>query len=219
MPDISPVKPDYSQAWVRGWEYISQEGTSFWTGLREAHGYTRDHINELADGTLPPPVQELFECDWGPSLPELDDLITLATVYGCKPGELLDRCFEEKGRILIAEEEAAAKVTIQVVVTNYRVENNEIRESTWVEERPFKVKESATREGEFWLYLGDGPQSMPVDKIPHAIEHGGWWAQAGTKPVFVDGVWGGRNYPAMFVAADELYRIYRLIQDGERGEV
>jgi hypothetical protein len=59
---------------------------------------------------------------------------------------------------------------------------------------------------------------MPVDKIPEAIEDGGWWAQAGTKPVCVDGAWGGRNYPAMFVDADELKRIYGLIQDGERGE-
>lgn len=97
------ASPDFTEAWVVGHEYVSQEGTSFFRKLREEAGYTRENIADMTAGLafLPPPAQELFE-DWL-DLPNLEQLIALAVVYDTSPGELIDRCFREKGAQLLAE--------------------------------------------------------------------------------------------------------------------
>lgn len=104
---LTPIKPDYTQPWVRGWEYILTEGTTFWTRLREERGWTREQVHELTDYVLSPAEQELLEGEWGPGMPTLAQLELLAVLYGRRPGELLDECYEEKGYVLIAEDDDA----------------------------------------------------------------------------------------------------------------
>lgn len=101
---LEKIKPDYNLVWVRGSEYISQEGTSFWARLRVERGWSRDDVYELSDWILNPGTQSLFEGDWGPCMPSLEEIEALAVLYGRKPGELLDECYEEKGRELLASE-------------------------------------------------------------------------------------------------------------------
>ena len=106
MPEnLTPIKPDYTQAWVRGQEHIGQEGTSFWTDIRKARGWSRDDVYELTDWLLCPAEQEILESEWGPGMPDRDQLEILAVLYGCKPGALLDECYEIKGRELLAEDD------------------------------------------------------------------------------------------------------------------
>lgn len=103
---LAPVKHDFSKAWVRGWEHIAQEGTSYFQRLREARGWSRQDVWDLTDGHLDPGVQAVYEGEWAPAwAPDVDTLIDLAHIYGTSPGQLLDGCFEEKGRELLAEEE------------------------------------------------------------------------------------------------------------------
>lgn len=103
MPETqTPIEPDFSKAWVRGEEYIGQEGSSYWTRIREGRGWSRDDVYELTDYQLCPAAQELLESEWGPSMPDLHELILLAHLYGERPGDLLNECFEQKGRELLA---------------------------------------------------------------------------------------------------------------------
>lgn len=114
----------------------------------------------------------------------------------------------------------------EVRFTNYVVEDNAVVERPRMIEVELNV---AMRGGERWLMVGAGPQSMPWVRVPEAIERGGWYAQAGTRPVYVapcpsysgrrpysagcgcgpydvGGGWGGRSYPEIFVGADVLER-------------
>lgn len=99
--------------------------------------------------------------------------------------------------------------TIDVRVTRYSVVDDALVETESIEQ--MEVERFKGRY-EWWLGLVGGPQSMPFDKVPEAIERGGWSAQAGTAPCKVDGVWGGRNYPALFVPAAELRLAYAELQ-------
>lgn len=99
---LDPIKPDYDKAWVRGWGHINQEGTTYWRELREQRGWSREDIELLTDGCVPPPVQEMFE-DY-PTMPSREDLEALAIVYSSTPGRLLDSCYEAKGAELLTEE-------------------------------------------------------------------------------------------------------------------
>lgn len=102
----APIRPDYDKAWVRGWEYIGQEGTGYFERLRLERGWTREDVWQLTDGHLDPGVQAVYEGEFAPAwLPDLETIIELANLYGTSPGKLLDGCFEEKGRELLAEEE------------------------------------------------------------------------------------------------------------------
>lgn len=104
---LTPIKPDYSQAWVLGHEHISQEGTTFWQRKREEKGWTREDVHELTDWQLDPNTLGLIEGDYGPgTVWELDHLTTLAVLYGMRPGEMLDACFEEKGFQILEEDDA-----------------------------------------------------------------------------------------------------------------
>ena len=104
---LKPIEPDYSLAWVRGWEYVSQEGTSLIEKLREERGWSREDVWELTDGQIDPNTLGLIEGDYGIGYPyEVDHLISLAVLFGCRPGELLDRIYEEKGSELLAEDDA-----------------------------------------------------------------------------------------------------------------
>jgi hypothetical protein len=96
-------KHDWRWPWVRGYEYISQEGTSFWRRLREAHGLSREDVYELSEYSLTPARQADIEGDYAAgAVWEMDDLLTLATIYGRAPGELLDASLDEKGSELLA---------------------------------------------------------------------------------------------------------------------
>lgn len=92
---------------------------------------------------------------------------------------------------------------ITVKITYYSVVGNALVEATYDEEKELHVYD---RDGVEWLGFVRGPQSMPFDRIDEAIRNGGWSAQSGTPPVCVDGRWGGRNYPKMFINVDELQR-------------
>lgn len=103
-----PIKPDYKLAWVRGWEHVNQEGTGFIQREREARGWTRDDVYEMADWMLDPNTQGLIEGEYGPGLPfEIDHLVVYAVLFEMKPGELLDAIYEEKGRELLVEDDPA----------------------------------------------------------------------------------------------------------------
>lgn len=96
------IKPDYTQPWERGAEYVWQEGTGVWQKLREDAGLTREQFHEATDWFLHPARQELIEDALG--WPEYEELEWYARLAGTSPGRLLDRIFEEKGRELIAED-------------------------------------------------------------------------------------------------------------------
>lgn len=109
-PTLKPIKEDFSLPWVRGREYVQQEGTSFFKDLRAEKGWTQDEVFELSDWILNPAIQAMLEQEWGPYLPTLDELETLAVLYGRKPGELLDEMYERKGNELIREEKLGAEI-------------------------------------------------------------------------------------------------------------
>lgn len=107
MPDeiIDQKEMDYSLPWVRGWEYVIQEGSGTVQRLREERGWTRDDVYDLTGGSIDPNTLGLIEGEYGPGVPwEVDQLVELAVVFDMKPGELLDLIYEEKGRELLAEE-------------------------------------------------------------------------------------------------------------------
>lgn len=124
------------------------------------------------------------------------------------------------------------KTPVSVRVTNYSVKNNALVEIVSYTE--FEASIKLGYGGRFWLYIAGGPASMPWDKVPEAIERGGWTAQSGTPPVFVKpcmagprpcgpgcgcgpgddvGGWGGRNYPEWFVESTELDRIHEKLSN------
>lgn len=114
-------------------------------------------------------------------------------------------------------------------VTRYHVSydddpHGQIHEVTGNEETTVEVQGG-------WLHIFNCAGSMPFDRLAEAIESGGWYAQSGTAPVYVEpcphphlsheccgrtcespnGGWGGRNYPRIFVPADELVRIQEAV--------
>lgn len=111
-----------------------------------------------------------------------------------------------------------------VIVTHYSVVDNQLQETVRLEEIEVEIREV---NGERWLLFCSGPESMPVDKLQDAIDKGGWSANAGCPPVYVEpcphpeaayeccgttcqsprGGWGGRNYSKKFVSAPELRRV------------
>lgn len=100
-----PIEEDFSQPWVRGHEYICQEGTNYWLKQREARGWTHDEVHDLTDGALTPAMQMLIEGEYtGGWVEDVSQLVVLAVLYGRKPGEMLDECFETKGRELVEQE-------------------------------------------------------------------------------------------------------------------
>lgn len=102
---MEPIKPDYSKAWVRGEEHIGQEGTGFWQRKREQRGWSREDVYELTDFVLDPLTLGLIEGDYGcGGVWDMRQLIDLAHLYGESPGAMLDQCFEEMGRELMAED-------------------------------------------------------------------------------------------------------------------
>lgn len=104
---LEPIKPDYSKAWVRGYEQVTQEGTSYFTRLREERGWTREQVYELTDWMLDPATQALIEGDYGiGGIWDFDHLYWLAVLYDKSPGDILNEIYEEKGRELLAEEAA-----------------------------------------------------------------------------------------------------------------
>jgi hypothetical protein len=90
---------------------------------------------------------------------------------------------------------------ITCTFTRYAVVEDELEETTTDEPTTWFIENG-------WFYLGASAASARVDALTKAAEHDmGWSAQAGTAPVRVDGAWGGRNYPKIFVPADELKRV------------
>jgi hypothetical protein len=87
MSDQIPIDPrrplgarkkDWRWPWVRGDEYIEQEGTSFWQRLREERGWSREDVWDLTGDLVNPAEQALIEGDYGNGyIWEIDDLIAL----------------------------------------------------------------------------------------------------------------------------------------------
>lgn len=113
-PHKETVDPDYSLAWVRGWEYVYQDGSTLIERMRKERGWTRQDVHHLAGGEwdLHPGVQAEVEGDYSLAMvTEIDQLISYAIIFGCRPGELLDRIFEEAGEKLLDEDEQDAAAT------------------------------------------------------------------------------------------------------------
>ena len=111
--------------------------------------------------------------------------------------------------------------------TSWKVVDSELVETKVRLESRFEI--ITTGDGERWLMLDGGPQSMPWDSVPEAIERGGWSAQAGSKPIYMEACkhpnlsheccgstcqqleagWFHKTYPAMFVQADELTKLLK----------
>lgn len=105
MSKITPIKPNYDLPWVRGWEYVIQEGSSYIQHARKARGWTRENVWDLSDGVLDPATQALIEGDYGIGHPwEIDQLVTYAVLFETTPGRLLDTIYETKGTQLLAED-------------------------------------------------------------------------------------------------------------------
>jgi hypothetical protein len=124
-------------------------------------------------------------------------------------------------------------MNITAQVTRYRVDYSDDPRGVLVEQA---VEQHLAIDGSpvHWLHLDDGPQSIQVENLYEAIERGGWVAQMGTKPVYVEpcshpelsheccgstcqlpnGGWGGHNYPRIFVSADQLQRVIEMVQNG-----
>ena len=103
------------------------------------------------------------------------------------------------------------KVTAEIYETRYYVKDDKIEEITTLKEGSFTLYK---RPNEMWLYLNGGPFSMQV--TPKSIirtNSNGWTAQVGTKPVKVDGIWGGRNYPTLFVPARSMTKIWSKLEE------
>lgn len=99
-----PIQPDYDQAWVVGEEHVGQDGTYFWKRLREEQGWSQEDVYALTGFMLSPPEQMMIESAYQPGyVGDVRQLVMLAVIYGRKPGELLDECFEDAGREIIAE--------------------------------------------------------------------------------------------------------------------
>ena len=57
------------------------------------------------------------------------------------------------------------------------------------------------------------------DLLTSAREGRGWLAQIGTPPVYVDGEgWGGRNWPRIYVTADALLELERVLSTPEEAK-
>lgn len=103
---MDPIKPNYELPWVRGMEYVRQEGSTLVQRMREERGWTRDDVHELTDWALDPNTLGLIEGEYGAGIPwEIEHLDMLAVLFDTTPGKLLDRIYEEKGHELIAEDD------------------------------------------------------------------------------------------------------------------
>lgn len=112
-----------------------------------------------------------------------------------------------------------------VTWTTWKVVENELVEDKKQVPTRFEIVESG---GTKWLQLDRGPQSMPLEHVQKEIDRGGWWAQAGSKPIYHEACKhpdhpyeccgrtceqpvAGWSYagtsPAMFVEAEELTKI------------
>lgn len=116
-----------------------------------------------------------------------------------------------------------------VIVTRYSVVDNVLQESTRLEEHEVEIREI---NDERWLLFCSGPESLPVAKLQDAITRGGWSANAGSPPIYVEpcphpeapygccgtacqsprGGWGGRNYAKKFVPVQELRRVLDYLE-------
>jgi hypothetical protein len=137
-PQREKAKPDYSQAWVRGFEHVTQEGTEL-RKLREGYGLTRADVDLMApDGILPIPQQELLE--EYPGLLDLDELYQYAVIFSSVPyagewvatkrkpeppeswsiGGLLNYLLERTGEPMIEEDREAEEAGRAAAAKLYR---------------------------------------------------------------------------------------------------
>lgn len=60
-----------------------------------------------------------------------------------------------------------------------------------------------------WLHATRGPHSLPMhERHRHETCAKGWVCQGGMKPVYDAGRWGGRNYPEIKIAPDDMQCIW-----------
>lgn len=96
---------------------------------------------------------------------------------------------------------------IDVNVTTYLImalTDDKVHERVTTERMAFVLYKS-TYSDITYVNHASGPQGLPLDSLVDCCEKGrNWRMQSGTPPVKVDGTWGGRNYPDMFVENDQL---------------
>lgn len=117
-------------------------------------------------------------------------------------------------------------VMIDVKITRYSVVDGQLDERVSIEQTTAYILRD-------YLHLSNCAGSAPIESLRRDSEAGHeWYAQGGTKPVYVDpcpgyieagcqwpcgqacgcglddprGGWGGRNYPEVVVSADEVLR-------------
>jgi hypothetical protein len=109
------------------------------------------------------------------------------------------------------------KAKVQAVETSYHVRKGPrgryVGESLHVVEVMFKKHHSETCD-EDWVVNVNGPESISREGLERLIAaHYDWPACAGTKPVCVDGQWGGRNYSKLVVPFVELSKLLGLFDE------
>lgn len=109
---------------------------------------------------------------------------------------------------------AGPTCSVQMNIINYRIRGDELIEEPETREVELTVITRTSMWGEKidWLYVGDGPQSMMLDRVPDAIRGGGWVAQTGTPPIRTSNGWGGRNYPRYFISGEELKKALEVFR-------
>jgi hypothetical protein len=63
-----------------------------------------------------------------------------------------------------------------------------------------------------WLKLHNCAASAQIDDLLAGAREGrGWLAQFGMPPVYLDGEWGGRNYPEIRITAEDLLKLEEIL--------
>lgn len=103
-------------------------------------------------------------------------------------------------------------------VVGYRVEGGNVVDHPQVRDEHLYVAKRPSYDGtatEYWLMVDGGYQSMIITAGSiRATTTLGWLAQAGTRPVKINGRIGGKNYPEMRFSAQTMRRVWReLVPD------
>lgn len=101
--------------------------------------------------------------------------------------------------------------------TYYRVEDNKLAETTREETTGYLIRKGG-RNHEPYIYLHNSAASAPVnDLIAGAHKGGGWMAQVGHPPAYVEGEgWFGRSSSQIYVPADALLELEAVLNVQEK---
>lgn len=94
---------------------------------------------------------------------------------------------------------------LRCTVTRYDIIDGALREKTSKETTGYRIERG-------WLYLNNSAASAWLSDVLREARAGqGWSAQSGTPPVFLEGRWGGRVWPKIYVEADALLELQEVM--------